>query len=495
MNFAEAAKNETKWKRTENGQPALNTTGDAVLDFYGSVGAMRGEKEARVCRLFAEAYAEDPLLTMKATFWLRDIRGGAGERDLFRMLIGYMAKYHPEAIRCNMALIPEYGRWDDLYAFFGTPLEDDMWAVFSEQLDKDLKAMNAGGSVSLLAKWLKTPDSSVKATAKLGKITAEKLGYMTTKAFTADLRSLRAYLKIVERQMCSNKWAEIDYSAVPSRAGKIYRNAFRKHDGVRYDRFINKAVNGEAKINSSTLYPYDLIEAVMDYSYWETSIKHDDTVEAQWRQLPNYVDGNANAIVIADTSGSMNGRPLSSALGLAIYFAERNTGAYHNLFMTFSADSKYQKLKGETLVEKLESIDMSAWGNNTNLERAFQRILNTAINNHVSPDDMPKAIIVVSDMEIDAATTSWGHRPEWTFYDEMKSLYKQHGYQIPNIVFWNVKSRHDTFHADKSRRGVQLVSGQSASTFRNLMSCVGLNPMEAMLKVLNSDRYAPITID
>jgi hypothetical protein len=102
---------------------------------------------------------------------------------------------------------------------------------------------------------------------------------------------------------------------------------------------------------------------------------------------------------------------------------------------------------------------------------------------------MVKSLIVISDMEIDHCVSR-----EWSFYDHMRNEFAKHGYEIPNIVFWNVNSRHDVFHADSHRKGVQLCSGQSASTFKVLMSSVGLNPYQTMLKTLNSDRYSAVSI-
>ncbi len=218
-------------------------------------------------------------------------------------------------------------------------------------------------------------------------------------------------------------------------------------------------------------------------------ISEDPALEAQWRQQPDYVEKGTNAIVIADTSGSMLGRPMATSVGLAVYFAERNTGAYHNMFMSFSGTSRIQVLKGETLAQKIGSIDMDDWEGNTNLRAAFEHVLEIGIQNHVPSEDMPKSLIVISDMEIDYC----GDR-DWTFYEMMSQRFSENGYTIPNIIFWNVASRHDIFHADKNHIGVQLVSGQSAAVFRQVMQCVGLDPVEAMEKIINSERYEAVTI-
>ena len=390
MNFAEAMSNETKWTKTENGAVALNTTGNACLDLFGSIGALRNADNNRIERLFADAYKEEPLTATKIAFYARDVRGGLGERSTFRVLLKYMAKYHHESLEKNIDLIGVYGRYDDLYALIDTPLEDKMWNVMKNQFNEDIENMNAGNAVSLLGKWMKSVGTSSKESRLLGRKTALRLGY-TIPAYRKILSKLRRHIGVIEGYMSRGEWDKIKYSEVPSRAMMIYRNAFLKHDPERFGEFTNKAVNGEVKINSSTLYPYDLIEKV-----WSYRSRYNDIIEAQWRQLPNYVEEGTNAIVIADTSGSMYGRPMYTSVGLAIYFAERNKGAYHNMWMSFSINPHIHMLKGETLAQKINSIDMSDWNNNTNLHAAFDKILEIAIKNKISQDEMPKSLIVIS---------------------------------------------------------------------------------------------------
>ncbi len=501
MNFATAIKNETKWTRTENGAVALNTTDDALLDLFGTIGALREADEARITRLFEEAYQANPLYATKILFYARDIRGdeevqGLGERRVFRIILKYCALHHPEAIRPNLDLIGVYGRYDDLYELVGTPLEKEMWTAMKKQFEEDLENMAKGNAISLLAKWIKTADASSSKTRALGKLTAQKLGYDVYN-FKRIVRAMRKQIGIVEALMSTGRWDEIKYSEVPSRAMLIYRNAFKKHDEERFSKFAQKAVTGEEKINSGTLYPYDIIEKYSSHNYWTSNYysgnhlnpTEENVLQAQWDQLPNYVEAGTNAIVIADTSGSMTGRPMDTAVSLAIYFAQRNVGAYHNLWMNFSDRPSFQQIKGKTLKQILSNIDYSNWGGNTNCEAAFDLILNTAIKNHVSPDEMPKSIVIVSDMEFDYCGDK-----RWAFYDAMKAEYAQYGYEIPTIIFWQVDSRHDVFHADKNRKGVILVSGQSAGTFKNLIGAIGISPMDFVMQTINAKRYDPITI-
>lgn len=483
MDFANAMKEEGKFTRTENSAVALNTTSDARLDLFGTIGALRDADENRITTLFSEAYTQDKLFATKIIFYARDIRCGLGERKTFRTIIRYMAEHHPEALRPNLDLIGVFGRYDDLYELIGTPLEDDMWKTMKKQFEEDLRNLNEGKAISLLAKWIKTADASSVKTRKLGILTAQKLGYPVYN-FKRIIRSMRKQIGVVESLMSAGKWNEIKYPEVPSRAMMIYRRAFAKHDPDGFSEFINKADKGEVKINASTLYPYDIVEKVL---YGRENNK---VLEVQWKSLPDYVEQGTNALIMADVSGSMYGRPMATSIGLAIYFAERNTGAYHNLFMTFSCYPQIVTLKGETLRQKINNVEKADWGGNTNLKAAFEKVLDIAEKNNVSQEEMPKAIVVISDMEIDQSGDK-----DWSFYDKMEKKFQKAGYVIPNVIFWNVYSRHDLFHADATRKGVQLASGQSVTVFKQVLQNLGYNPIEAMENTINSERYDCITVE
>ena len=478
MSFAEQMREQTTKTYTENGAAARNTSGDARLDLFASIGSLRSADPERIELLFAEAYRADPLFALKILFYARDIREGLGERRVFRILLQYLAKYHPQDVIANLDLIGVYGRFDDWYCLVGTRVENEMWKAMKQQLEADLKNFREGKSVSLLAKWIKTADSKREETRKLGILTAQKLGYPVYN-FKRIVRSLRKYIGVLEVKMSEGKWEEIVYPEVSGRAMMIYRNAFLRHDMERFDRYLMNALEGKEKIHAETLYPSDLVEKILYFNPW------DEIMEAQWRQLPDYVAKETNAIVVADVSGSMWIRPMATAIGLAIYFAERNRGAYHNLFMAFSEKSEFVSLKGETLEQKVQCVKSVGWGMNTNLQAAFEHVLETALDHDVPPEEMPKALIVVSDMEIDACVDE-----NWMFYDHMKEKYEYSGYQLPNVVFWNVNSRHDLFHIDSKRKGVQLYSGESVTTFRNLLGNIDTTPAEAMEQIIESERYA-----
>ncbi len=488
--FLNALTEEANYTRTENDAVALKSTNSALVDLFGQIGAMRKRNEKEIEAAFIKAFNEDKLLATKMAFYARNIRGGLGERRAARVIFRYLANLYPNIIRKNIQYIPLFGRYDDLYEFVGTPVEEDMWLLIREQWDLDIENMRKGNPISLLAKWLKSVNTSSEESNRLGKLTAKKLR-LSEKQYRKTLSMLRSHLDIVEVKMSSNRWEQIEYAHVPSRAMAIYRNAFRRHDEERFEEYIEAVSEGRAKINSSTLFPYDIIERMglryaWDYLYLDN---YDQILEEQWKALPNYIEGKNNVLVMADTSGSMEGRPLATSVGLAIYFAERNKGVFKDTFMTFSSEPSLVKLTGNTLYEKIQCIP--AIIANTNLEKGMRLILDTAIRHNLSQEDMPKSLIVISDMEFDRATDE---RIGETFYDTMARMFKEKGYKIPNIIFWNVDSRHNHFQVTSEYKGVQLASGQSPSVFKSILQNIGKTPYEAMIDTLNDPMYDCITI-
>lgn len=487
MNFAQALRSEAAWTKTENGAHALNTTGTALLDMYATLAAMRNGSEQALIRKFELAYLEDPLGALRCLFYVRDIRGGQGERMIFRTLLTHIANRYPETVSINLPCIPFYGRWDDLYALINTPVEHEMWQFMKAQLEQDIQNMIAQKHVSLLAKWLKKANSSNEKTKQLGIYTAKMLGYPVYN-YKRISSKLRKYLDVVEVKMSSGQWEKIDYSAVPARAMMIYRKAFANRDPKRFQAFLNAVTQGQQKIQASTLYPYDIVEKVL-YNNDRSPV-----LKAQWEALPNYVEGEANFLIMADVSGSMRGRPMASSIALAAYFAERNQGAFHNLFMTFSSRPQIVELQGRDIFDKISFIRKADWGFDTNFEAAMEQVLETAVRNHCSQAELPKALVCITDMEFNAASCS-GHS---TYYENVRKMFRNAGYEAPVLVFWNVNARNDVFHAAGTNEGVILVAGQSAVTFQNLIRFLNgkapITPVEQMYEVLNGERYQQIRL-
>lgn len=477
-------------KRTENGAVARSTTGYELLDFYATVGAMRSRTKEDIEAAFDKAWKCDPLYALKILFWVRDARGGQGERRTFRIILRHLAFKAPSTVTKNLPNILEMGRADDLYCLVDTPVEKDMWAYLRKVVLNDINNYKAKKPISLTAKWLKSINTSSKESRALGMKTAKALG-LTLREYRKLLSTLRAYLKVVEVDMSKNKWDSIDYSAVPSRAMNIYRKAFARHTPGLFDTYIEKVKSGEEKINSSTLYPYDLVEKYERALWGCGSSWVDAVVEAQWKALPNYVDGENNVLVMADVSGSMTGRPMHTSVGLAIYFAERNKGPFKNLYMTFTSNPHYLTVNpNDTLLENVTKVGHIGVGYSTNLQAAFDKVLSTCVENRVPQSEVPKALVVVSDMEIDRYMRGYG----LDFVSTMARKWADKGYTMPQLILWNVEARNDTFHANYKNPYVQFVSGQSASAFKSVISSIGMTAVDAMFKVLNSERYASVVL-
>lgn len=489
--FVEAVNEDMKWGKTWNGADALVTTSSALLDFFALAGAMRSSSTMEKHTLFDEAYKENADYAMKLLFNTRDVRGGTGERETVRQIFHHIGDTHPDSAIKNFWAILEFGRADDLYAFVGTKAEKDMWEFMKNQFEMDLENMEKNKSISLLAKWIATPDASSKKTSELGKKTAKALGYSykTMNAYKKKLRSLRRYLDINEAKMAAGEWDKIEYSKCASRFIFKFKEAIKRHDLERYEQFLNAVDRGETTMHMDTMTPVDIMHVVSnDYT---------TDLETMWKSLPDV--NNGNALVIADTSGSMtcgmgnSVTPIEVAIAMAIYLSERNKGDLKDLFMTFSAEPEFIKIKGDTLLQKYNQIMHTNWGWNTNLEAAFNLILKTAIKGNVAPEDLPEALVVISDMQIDEAMgNDLSDNNRITFYDAMSKKYADKGYKMPHVVFWNVNAMNPTFLASKDDKGVSLVSGYSQNVFKNVIDNLGTTPYELMMTVINSERYKDV---
>lgn len=481
--FLNALSNEMNMTTTTNGAVALKSTSDEVLDLFATCGAIRGKSNQEIEKKFSRAMATDLELATKLLFYTRDIRFvGVGERRTFRVALQYLANQYSEVIAKNIHNIPFYGRFDDLFVLFGTKVEDEMVSFVLKQLNEDILNMQNEKQVSLLGKWMPSNNTSSKETVAMANLFASKFG-MNAKQYRKTLSALRKYIDVTEVKMSANQWSDIEYSKVPSYAMNRYRTAFYTHDIDRITSFIESVKKGETKINSSTLFPYDIISKVRRG-------ENSEVLEAQWNALPDYISDEFNALVMADVSGSMNGRPLDTSIGLAMYFAERNKGAFHNKFMTFSAIPTLQDVKGRTLYEKVRNLNNAKWDMNTDLEKAMMVILKTAVDNNISQDELPKSLIIVSDMQFDGCVRGVGG----TFYDEIKKRFASHGYVIPSVIFWNVNDTKDSFQVYNKCAGVQLVSGQSINTFKIVMNNCDKTPYDLMVETLNNECYDRVIV-
>lgn len=474
-------KKEANKTYTENGALTNRSSFSHCVDLFGSIGALRRRPDEDIIGRFVKAYAENPDLAMKILFYARDVRGGLGERRVFRTLLRWLAVNEPASVKKNLALVAEYGRWDDLTELLDTPCRTAALEIVKNRLAADLSAMEQKGEVSLLAKWLPSVNASNVETVCRAKDLARALG-MTDAQYRKTLSSLRAYLRILENNLREKDYT-FDYAKQPSKAMFKYRRAFCRNDGERYSEFMDKVSRGEATVHTGTLTPYELAEA---------SIRdgEDPALDATWRSMPDYA-GDENALCVIDGSGSMyswgSPMPAAVAMSLGLYFAERNKGAFANHFITFSAHPQLVEIQGETLFQKLQYCARFNEVANTNIQAVFDLILETAVKHNVPQSELPTKLFIISDMEFD----SCAENADLTNFQSAARRYAAHGYELPQLVFWNVDSRHEQVPVTVNDRGVALVSGCTPRIFSMAMAGE-LDPYGFMMSVIGSERYAPI---
>ena len=484
-NFLDALKEESNKTLTENFAVTYRSSGSECVDLFASIGALRSAEEEEIVRRFIKAWADDKDTAMKILFYARDIRGGLGERRVFRVILSALAEMEPDSVRKNIALIPEYGRYDDLLELLGTPCEADALAVIREQLNADLAAAEKGESVSLLAKWLPSINASSEETRAQAKAVAKALG-MNDAQYRKTLSALRAQIKIIENNLREKDYT-FDYAQQPSKAMFKYRKAFNRNDGERYSTYLSKVEKGEATLHTGTLMPYELVRSAL--SGPDTAERR--SLDVTWNALEDFTDGR-NALVVIDGSGSMYGsgnpRPADIALSLGIYFAERNTGLFHNYFITFSTNPQLVEIKGADFTERVRYCKSFNEVADTNIQRVFELILKTAVKNRMPQSEMPETLYIISDMEFNYCTRDAGK----TNFEYAKELYESYGYHLPQVVFWNVQSRQEQVPVKMNEQGVALVSGCSPRIF-NMVMQNELDPYKFMMNIIGSERYAPIT--
>jgi hypothetical protein len=475
---------QTKNSFTENGMSTNSSSLNHCVDLFFQIGAMRGQDKQRLINAFTKAFNEDTLTAMRLLFWARDVRGGAGERKVFRDIIEYLAENRTETLRKNLHLINEFGRWDDLLVLVGTPLESDALALIATALN------NKDG---LCAKWMPRPNVDNREKKRWATALRKHLG-LTPKEYR---KLLSENSNTVEQLMCAKEWSKIEYSKLPSKAMSDLMKAFSKNDLERFQTYLTSVEKGEAKINAGAVYPYDIVKNLKQGNSKGANV--------QWDALPNFMEGSAERVLpVVDVSGSMetavggnaNVTCMDVAISLGLYISERNVGPFKDAFVTFSESPTLQILNG-SLNERYNQLARADWAMSTNLEAVFKLVLSKASDSNVSEDEMPTMILILSDMEFNSATNSYRSTSAWnpTAQEMIRKMYKDAGYKMPNIVYWNIQSRGDNnkpVHFDTN--GTALVSGFSPALLTNLLGGKDMTPISMMMSVIDSERYSVVTV-
>ena len=496
--FMNQLTNDFNYKRTENGALAHRTTNSAVYDMFAMGAAYRSRSDEDVILLFKNAFEEDETLALKCLFYIRDCRGGQGERRFFRVCIKWLAENYPNRIRNLVQYLPEYGRYDDLFELFETELEKDVINLIRTQLTEDMTSQKNG--ISLIAKWLPSENASSARTIARAKKIRNALG-VTSKDYRKMLSKLREKIKVLERLMSANRWDEIEFDKIPSKAGLIYKNAFARRDIIarKYESF---AKDKTTTVNAKTLYPYEVVAKALAGFGWyskKSSLSEVDRamINKYWENLPDYLNGaDCSMMCVIDTSGSMTGSnaaaPINVAISLGLYCAERMSGPFANNYISFASHPQLIKTEGIDFVDKVQRIYKTNLIDNTNLEAVFDLLLNIAKRKGVKKSDIPKTIVVISDMEIDSGTSSWrGAGNRWTErssateMEKIRQKWAAYGLELPKLVYWNVDARHNTIL--DAGPNVSFVSGMSPVIFKQVLT--GKTGYDLMLEAIMAERY------
>lgn len=492
---------------TENGALGYKTTGKALLDLNFALSSLRNESEAEIWKRFFSAYNENPDLAVAWLFYSRDCRGGSGERRTFRVIFPRLASQNPSLAAQLLKFIPEYGRWDDLiYVIdkFSTPVvQKEGLTIIQAQWVKDMRALKSGEPVSIMAKWLPSEGASSKETKRLAHMIRGAL-CLTPRLYRKAVSALRKQIDVVERKMSANQWQDINYPGVPSKAMLNYRRAFLNHDEDGYTAYLEAVKKGEAKIHSGTLFPHEIVHAYNFGVNAPCSMTTDETLEEQWKALPNTIPAGSEALVVVDGSYSMTTTVAGSSVmalevarAIGLYFAERLSGPYKDHFITFSFAPEMVYVNPElTLCGKLQHMWQYDDCSNTDIEKTFDLILKTAVKNHLQQDELPANILIISDMEFDdvAQGGSWysnRKKIDQALFKTIAAKFDVYGYKLPRLVFWNVCSRTNSIPVRENELGVALVSGFSPSIADMVLSGK-LDPWECLVDKLTSERYLPI---
>lgn len=502
----------TNFTLTENGAITHKTTKSDLLDMFALGGAYRNRSDSDVILLFKNAYKENPVYALKCLFYLRDVRGGQGERRFFRVAMKWLANSDVEAARRNLKYVAEFGRWDDLYLFVNTALEKDAFKFMKNQLALDIQCKTP----SLLAKWLKSENTSSMESKLLAKKTRQYFG-MTAKQYRKTLSILRERINVLERLMSAGKWDEIEFDKIPSKAGLIYKNAFARHDIERMKNdstiqsYADFAKDTTKTVNAKALYPYEVVDKAIRlmgynnayFSRTSSGIPLDNTdrlmINKYWDNLADYInEANFNGIAVVDTSGSMTGgtadAPINVAVSLGMYCATKNQGPFKDYFITFESNPHMVKVEGVDFCDKVRGITRANWGGSTNIEAVFDLLLDTAIRNNCNQDEIPQNIIIISDMEFNNCVTTssygriYGNKVN-TLFEDMAEKWKRNGYEMPKLTFWNVDARQNNIPMS-SDGNVNYVSGMSPVIFEQVLK--GLTAFDLMMSKLNEPRYEVI---
>ena len=506
--------------KTENGALSFSTSGTKCLDFFTL--AVRNIELKQLLDLFDQSFDEDPEMTLKILFNLRDIsrprkgqsaRPGKGERHISRILFAYLKIVYPDIYKELVPEIVDLGSWKDLLVISeiasryhkSNSVASLEIELFADQLlcdRQNLFEYESKAPISLAAKWAPTEKSHFDHHPMFfSKMLSQNMGLSRGK-YRKEISKIRQHLNILERNLATGHEELIEFGKLSSVAHRKSRNLFQRETNAkgdtsekraelmkRYKEYLEGLKKGTEKINATGTQPHEL---VCHYLYGR---EYDETIEQLWNKLMNTTSENnmmKSTMAVVDVSGSMNGTPMSVSIALGIVVSLLTQGSFNRKLITFSEIPQWFDLQGESLEDMVKNLQHMKWGYNTNIMAIFDLILSHAKTYNLLPQQMVKTLFIFTDMQFDQATQS----NKKTIYEEVKDKYADAGYDVPYIIFWNLRSGTSTALPVMSYTpGVALVSGFSDSLISSILESGIVSPIEVLKYMMSKYTLPPISLD
>lgn len=525
------------------GSDVYESTGDPRVDL--SVALVRGCDDETIYNGLTSILSmpdkdalEDAILL---AFQTRNIRGGKGERQLFKKMMLYFydafgSLFTPEFLE----LFPRYGCWDDLFQLAtdkqtSESLRYGILVLTKNQLEQDVQSLEQGKSVSLCAKWCPREDRMGDLYKQLAKMMYPEIKKLSErhKTLRQTLSKLNVAAKTTEIKMCANTWADIVPKEVPAVCRQKHMKAFLNENKrgasesedrmvcrEHFQEFFAKAAAGEVKMNGAeTIYPHEVVSRILHLLGNENSFPDEkNALIGQWLAIVNKAkEGGAlqNCIAMCDFSGSMSGLPKLICTALGLLVAEVNGT---NKILTFDSEPKWHTFPEGDIFQKVASIsDELGQGLSTDFQKAMDLVLSDIVKQRIRPEDVPKDLIVFTDMGWDQACGSdkrsgytgnrYRHNVKTeevqTHIEMIREAFRRTGEDMwsvpfvpPRIVIWNLRANYKDFHATSDEEGVVMLSGWSPSLFKVLQEkgVEVMTPYQALRAQLDDPMYDAVRV-
>lgn len=516
--FTTALENPVVTTKTEYGETVFLRTGNPFVDWLNLQSRVRDDKQMRpnyhydrsnlnpletLKNTFAKMYDSNPLWARRLAFASYNIRGGNGNRSHFRVALRYMVNNDLEYVIKNWQHIPHFGRWDmlielhemleDVNSRSAFDLQNTIVRYCAYNLATEYKNFSDGNPQnSLIAKWMPSHSTKKKYHKKFVTLLIKELfgsyNAQNEKRYRKMLTEMRNELRIVETFMSNNNWREVSFENLPGVALRKYIKAWERHLPTEWQNYLQDVEDGKKSMNATTIDFVEMFKVAVKRNTYGFTALDKTPANAMWENR-NKASG-MTFVPVVDMSGSMysdrmGGLPLATAMTVGLHVAEMNVGDFHNVLFTFAETPKVVRVQDEqTFSQKLNALFNSRVGYSTNLYRVFELYLNTAKRSDVKIEDLPKGILVVSDMEV-----SMGDKSGENVWNKIEKMFAKEDMPMPHMVWWNATTNSKAV-VKAFNKHCTVVSGSSPTLLRYI--AYGDDPLDAVIKIVNDPMYEMI---